>query len=81
MRNRSPIAPYGQFLRDILELYDYVRAKMKDVFNEQGGKFLKWEVVDQRSSTHFYFAPNLESVPYRVPDGWFIHCLVHSVSW
>ena len=56
-------------LRDILELYDYVRARMKDVFNEQGGKFLKWEVVDQRSSTHFYFAPSLESVPYRVPDG------------
>jgi hypothetical protein len=42
---------------------------MKDVFNEQGGKFLKWEVVDQRSSTHFYFAPNLEPVQYRVPDG------------
>jgi len=56
-------------LRDILELYDYVRARMKDVFNEQGGNFLKWETVDQRSSTHFYFASDLEPVPYRVPDG------------
>jgi hypothetical protein len=54
---------------EILELYDYVRARMKDVFNEQGGKFLKWEVVDQRSATHFHFAPDLEPVPYRVPDG------------
>jgi len=56
-------------LRDVLELYDYVRAKMRDIFNEQGGKFLKWETVDTRSSTQFYFAPNLDAVDYRVPDG------------
>ncbi|HXG65934.1 MAG TPA: AIPR family protein [Blastocatellia bacterium] len=56
-------------LKDILELYDYVRARMRDIFNEQGGKFLKWEIVDEKSSTHFYFIPNLEKIPYRLPDG------------
>ena len=56
-------------IRDVLELYDYVRARMRDIFNDQGGKFLKWDIVDQRSSTHFYFAPNLAPVDYRMPDG------------
>jgi hypothetical protein len=55
-------------LKDILELYDYVRAKAKEIFNEAGGKFEGWKVVD-KSSTHFYFIPDLEPVPYRVPDG------------
>lgn len=56
-------------LKDILELYDYIRAKMRDTYNEQGGKFLKWEVVDKKSPTTFYFIHGLDPVDYRIPDG------------
>jgi len=56
-------------LKDILKLYDYVRARMREVYNDEGGKFLKWESIDQKSVMNFYFDDSLQQADYKVADG------------
>jgi hypothetical protein len=56
-------------MKDILALYDYIRARMKAIYNDEGGKFLKWESIDQKSSMSFYFDSTLETTDYKVADG------------
>lgn len=53
---------------DILKLYDYIRAKMKEVYNKEGGKFARWSVVEDES-TKFHFDKTLKMVDFRLPDG------------
>lgn len=56
-------------ITDILCMYDYVRARMRDIYNDAGGKFLKWESIDQSSSMAFHFDRDLSPVDYKVADG------------
>ncbi len=56
-------------LKDILGLYDYVRATMRDIYNDNGGKFLKWESIDQRSVMNFHFDHALPQTDHKIADG------------
>jgi hypothetical protein len=56
-------------LKDILGLYDYIRATMRDIYNDNGGKFLKWESIDQRSVMNFHFDRTLAQADHKIADG------------
>ncbi|MBX3289185.1 MAG: AIPR family protein [Acidobacteria bacterium] len=56
-------------LTDILSLYDYVRATMRDIYNDNGGKFLKWESIDQKSVMNFHFDKALLQADHKIADG------------
>ena len=56
-------------MKEILELYDYVRAKMKDIYNDEGGKFRRWECIDHKAKTEFYYSRELATADYRLADG------------
>lgn len=56
-------------LTDILGLYDYVRATMRDIYNDNGGKFLKWESIDQKSVMNFHFDHALPQADHKIADG------------
>lgn len=56
-------------LKDILKLYDFVRASMMDIYNDEGGKFRRWESIDHKSKMQFYFDQSLPDANYKVADG------------
>lgn len=59
----------GPILKDILGLYDYLRCRMRDIYNDEGGKFLKWESIDQKAVMNFHFDRSLEQADHRIADG------------
>lgn len=56
-------------LKDILGLYDYIRATMRDIYNDNGGKFLKWDSIDQKSVMNFHYDHELTQVDHKIADG------------
>ena len=56
-------------MTDVLGLYDYVRAQMKEIYNDEGGKFRRWESIDHTAKTIFHFDRGLPEADYRVADG------------
>lgn len=56
-------------MKDILGLYDYVRSAMKEIYNDEGGKFRRWESIDHKAKTTFYFDRDLPQADYKVADG------------
>ncbi len=62
-------------LRDILQMYDFIRYYARDQYNSEGdgGRFLRLSFVDQRRKTtlHFWKGPvgRDEKINYYIPDG------------